>query len=331
MSKIESILSQLTPDRVKSEIDAIQKVRLPAELQKLVKEYMKAGGRPAFIWKWVYFLLKKHTLFPMSKKLENQALLAKFSVVMINVLIDDLADKQKNKELLEKAISICNFQGVLQEGFSGHSIKFDDQEYIKVIREVWTSFSNTVQNLPRYKEFQDVLLFDFQQFFTSLRYGYLVNKNRNLVNHLENRLNSSHNMSIMIDGTIDSMASQDLDMNDLGPLREMLWRAQRMIRIGNSLATWKREYLENDFSSEVLSYVISKDIITLHDLQQSEKREIIQRIESANIEEYFLREWEQHYREIETFDKSVRSVNIANLLMGLEDNLVLSLCSVGYI
>lgn len=330
MSKTESILRQLTQERVKSEIEAIQKIRLPSKLQESVKEYMKVGGRSPFIWKWSYAFLKKHTLPIVPKKHKKQVLIAKFLSAVINVLLDDLVDKQKNKDLLEIALRTCTSQLVSQKNLPGDSLKKPRQEYIRVIEKLCFSLTQIIQKLPRYKEFQEILLFDYQQYFNCLRYGHLTNKNGYLVNILENQIYFSHNTKIMISCTIDLMVAHNLDMNELGLYREIMWKAQRMGRIGNSLTTWKREIFENDYSSEVLSYALSRGIITHKDIMEAERQELIRKIELANIQEYFLKEWEKYYWEIEAIGKRMKSLNIEELLKGLENLLIMHLCSIGY-
>ncbi len=327
---IEKILKQLTPERIEKEIKAIQEVKLPPELQKWVKEYEKVGDRDEFIWKWSYIGLKKLTLPSVSKKYRNLVLEAKFISIVLNVLLDDLADKRKNKNLLEKAINICILRNSVQKDLKLTLFDKEDQSCLDLIREIWLFLNRTIKRLPRYKEFRDIFLYDYQQFLNSVRYGYLINKNLNLINIIEDQIYSSHNMQGMIMGTMDLMASLKFNINELGLFREIIWRAQRMGRIGNSLTTWKREILENDFSSEIFGYALINGILSQKDLRKENSEEIVKKIEKSDIKNYFLNEWEKRYKEIREFNKEMKSFNFKEVLEGLESLIVMHFCSVGF-
>jgi len=325
---INKILKQLTPERIKAENEAILRTKLPPEIQKWVKEYEEVGERNDYIWKWTYLAMQKLTLPTVNPKYRRSVLTTKICSIILNVLVDDLGDKRKNKKMLEEAIHICIPLENYRNNFRQFSKK--DREYLNLIKKMWFFINRSLKKYPKYKEFKDIFLYDYQQFFDAIRYGYLINKNLNLINLTEYQIYLSHNMQGMISSTIDLMASPKFDMKELHLLREIMWRAQRMGRIGNSLTTWKREVLEEDFSSEVFGYAVVKNILTRENLKKEKESQIIKKIEKSNIRNHFLKEWEKYYREINNLNKTMRSFNPKYLLSGLRNLISMHLCSEGF-
>ena len=322
---ITKILKQLTPERIKKENEAVKKIKLPPELQKWIREYEKVGNRNDYIWKWTYLAMRKLTLPTVIPKYRKSVLTAKICSIILNVLVDDLADKRKNKKMLEEAINIC----FLPENYRDDFLQFDkkDRQYLNLIKKIWFFLNRNIKKYPRYKKFKDIFLYDYQQFFAALRYSYLVNKNLDLINLTEYQIYLSNNMQGMIGSTIDLMASPKFDIKELRLLREIMWRAQRMGRIGNSLTTWKREILEEDFSSELFGYALVKNILTKEDLKRENKSQIVQKIEKSNIKNHFLKEWEKYYKEIKDLSKRMKSFSSKEFLSGLENLMLMHIYS----
>jgi len=324
---IRKILKKLTPERIKKEVEAIQKVKLPPELKKWVKEYEKVGERPDFIWKWTYLGMKKITLPSVTRRYKKSVWITKTISIILNTLVDDLADKRKNKTLLEAALDICSPRPGAQIKLSRFSKK--DRGYLGLIKKLWKVLNKTIRTYPRYGEFKELFLYDYQQFLNSMKYSYVINKNPDSINLTECEVYSAHNMQGVIALTIDLMCSPKFNKKELGVLREIGWRAQRMGRIGNSITTWEREAHESDFSSEVFAYSIEKGVITAKDLQKKNKDKLVMKIKKSGTERYFLKRWESYYNNIRGLSKKIKSTNIKNLLSGLESLIIMHLSSRG--
>ncbi len=321
--KIDEILSQLTPENIQKQIKEIQEIELPLELQKWVQKYEKVGDRDPFIWSWTYSAMKKLTLSSVIDEYRTSVLTTKSISIILNTVMDDIADRKKNKKLLNAAIDIC----YSPQNIQAYSSEFS--EYLGLIKGLWETLNNNLKDYPKYKEFRDLFLYDYQQFFNSMQYSCLINRNPHLINPIECEIYSAHNMQGIIAFTIDLMCSPKFDSKELGILREIAWKAQRMGRIGNSITTWKRELYENDFSSEIFAYSIKNNIIMLEDLKEEDKNKIIKNIKESDVEKYLLERWEEYYNEINRLSKKIVSINIQDLLIGLENLIAMHLISRG--
>jgi hypothetical protein len=324
---IGQILKHLTPKGIKKEIKVIESIRLPSELNGWIKEYEKVGDRPDFIWKWTYLGMKRITLSSVSKKYRKSVWTNKTISIILNSLIDDLADKRKNKKLLQAALDICSFPPKKRVNLSDFPKK--DRKYLRLIKRLWRTLTENINNYPRYKEFRDFFIYDYQQFSNSMKYSYLINKTPNSINLREGEIYSTHNIQGMISFTIDLMCSPKFNTEELGILREIAWKTQRMGRIGNSLTTWEREAHENDFSSEVFAYALKRGIIDVGDLKKENKERIISKIKRSDAEKYFFQEWVELYNSVNRLSKKIGSVDIKKTLSGLEDLIVMHLVSRG--
>lgn len=327
---VSGILKELTPERIREENKKIRKIELPPEIKNWIKEYEKVGERSDYIWKWTYLGFKKVSLPTVLKRYRKLVMISKLSSIILNVLFDDLADKSGNKELIEKGIDICISGKNNSEIVGIDTLKTEDREYIDLIKRIWSFLMNKIHSLPRSEELKNLFLYDYRQFFNSIRYGLLVNEDLRLSNLTEYKNYLSSNMQGLIGGTIDLMASRNFDFEELGLIREILWRAQRMGRIGNSITTWKREVIENDFSSEIFAYLIINKIITPSEIREKTKDKLAEIIEESGASKYFFKEWTRYYKEIKELSRATESLKLDNILNGLENLLEMHLLSEGF-
>jgi len=324
---ISRILKKLTPERIKKEIEAIQAIKLPPELQKWVREYEKVGERDEFFWKWLYGA-NQIIVFPSVPK-QYQKSLRKIKVLfnMFLTLLDDPADKSSNKKLLNELLKIP---------FNKNYIKFNnlnqkEKKYLKFTIKLWNYIKTKMRKYPKYKEFKNIFDYDVVQLLNAMKYAWLVNKNPYLINETEYRIYLSHNMQAIIDLDFDLMCLPEFNLKKLGIFRKIAWEAQNMARIGNWISTWKREVKENDFTSGVFAYGIDKGIINPEQLVKKKNIEqIIKQMEESNAESYFLKGWMKSYKKIKNLGPQIKSINIEIFLSELERLLFLHLISQGY-
>jgi hypothetical protein len=314
-----------TPDAMEAEIASVMEIKLNDGLQPWVDGYAQVGHRNPFLWNWCRRGVEVTMLSCVEPSLQDDVCDARVLGIMLDVLLDDIADHLKDLAFLEQLLGLME-TGVRPEAsaFAPHQ-----QAYAAFTMDVWDEIQRRIKQFPRYQEFAELLRFDYRQLFNVMRYSRLLNEYPEMYNLVEHDLYTPHNMHMMISATMDLMCSPAFDRSELAILREIVWRAQCMGRIGNLVTTWQREIGENDFTSGVFARAISCGDLSVSDLRSSNRAHLETVIKQQEHEEYFLRRWQTYRREILALRARSRTVNFTKLVSGLQRLICLHLGSRG--
>jgi hypothetical protein len=125
-------------------------------------------------------------------------------------------------------------------------------------------------------------------------------------------------MMIACAATIDLTCSPGFRTEDLGTLREAVWHANSMARIGNLVTTWQREIGHDDFSSGVFARAVSLGWLQADQLSSANRPAIEAAISRSGIEQEFALRWQRHREQMRKLAPRASSVSILALIDGLE-------------
>ena len=320
---VSGILKSLTPERIEREIKAIQRIKLPPELEKWVKEYEKVGERKEFIWKWLYKMNKISSFFEISKSQSYLLYKIKTLFNMLIILIDDVAEKNKDvllKEILKVPVekNFINFRYLSSE----------DRRYLNFTIKVWREIEKILNKFPCNKKYQVIFDFDIRQFISEVIYSNLIYKDPFLMNELEYWTYLPQGMQIIIDFDLDLIESnKNFNKEELGLAREIVLIFQQMARIGNWVSTWEREAKSKDFTAILFPLAKRYDLISCKDLIEASDK-ISEKIRRERIEKELLGEWEVRYKKVKAFSK-INLLDIGQNLRKFEYLLQMHLISRG--
>jgi hypothetical protein len=311
---------------VRREISHVLGKQLSPTLQRWADAYGKVGQRNLYLWKWCRQGVEVTTLPGVLPDLRDCVCDTKVLGIMLDVLLDDIADRNGDDALLEELATLPLDRATFD--FSGLSTEL--RSYAEFTVQVWQDIQQRAQQFPCYREYAKLLRFDYLQLFNVMRYSHLVNQNLALVNLVEHDLYTPHNMHMMISSTLDLMCFPQFDRSELGKVREVIWNAQCMGRIGNLVTTWQRELGEDDFTSGVYARALANGDVSVADLHQGDRQKVEAAIQRGRHEEYFLKRWQEHRRYLQSRRSAVHSFDVTKLVEGLERLICLHLGSRGY-
>lgn len=317
-----------TDDATSLSVPTIEDVVLPQSLTELVDEYETlVGTRDSYLWRWFYAVAQRFQLSCVSPSNRDEALEQKSMLTMFVTLLDDLAERDGDRATFEEARQIP-FPGA-HARTERHGV---DTAVLEFAQHVWEQFETRLETAPRYEEFARLFRFDFRQVMNAIDYSLVTNEYLDASTLGGCEQYDAHNMVVFAYTDVDLMHSPSFDRTDLSDLREVLWDAQMMGRIGNWVTTWERELEEGDFSSGVIVYALQRGIVTVDELRSDDpdtKAALAERIRDHQVEEYFLTEWETRYSSLKSGRLEATSVDLDAFVEGMKMVMAYHLASRG--
>jgi hypothetical protein len=313
-------------EEIEAEIAHVLNKQLSSDLMKWVEGYAQVGKRNLYLWKWVRQGVEATTLSCIRQDLFDFTCDTKVLGVILDVLLDDIADRKGDPDLLEQllAVPFDTAPGRLS------NVSSADRPYAAYTLGVWEEIKRRTRSLPCFAEYSTIWRYDYLQLFNGMRYSHMLNQDIALLNLAEHDLYSPHNMHIMVSSTVDLMCSPEFDRNELGRLRDAIWHAQFMGRIGNLVTTWERELGDCDYTSGVYARALSEGDLTLDMLRGGDTAAIAQAVRNGGHENFFLQRWNGLRQRLLELAPRMHSVDLHKLVRGYERLIRLHLGSRGY-
>jgi hypothetical protein len=313
------------PELIENEIASVLALKLSRPLAGWVAGYAQVGHRDPFLWTWARRGVEITRLTCVEGSLEDEVGDTKVLGVMLDVMLDDVADHQKDLAFLEHLLHLLETGG--QE--VSKTLLPHQRAYARFTIDIWSEIQRRIRAFPRHAEFAELLQFDYRQLFNVMRFSRLMDEYPEMFNLVEHDLYLPHNMHMMVSATMDMMCSPRFDRTEMGIVREAVWRGQCMGRIGNMTTTWQREIGEDDFTSGVFARALGCGDLKISDLWSGNREYIESVIRGRKHEEHFLERWQIYRREILALASRCRSVNLNSLVDGLQRLICLHLGSRG--
>ena len=314
-----------TSEELSAEQSQIVDTQLSPWFASKIREYEAIGSRGGYLWKWCLYGMRGITFPSVAPELREHVIDTKMLAVLFGVLLDDIADQWQDRAFLNSLIHATFEMGSrdfkrLNPGYIA---------YAEFTCAVWDEFQARVTSYPRFDEFRELLDYDNRQIVNTMIYSQLVNEDVNLLNLEEHDVYSPHNMQMISFATIDLMCSPEFNHQEVGRLRAAMWHAQCMGRIGNLVSTWERELRDRDYSSGVFAVLADRYPEITTDMLIDKPDAILSILTKDRIEQVFLDKWVRHRDQFRGRVPLVRSVDLEQVLRGLDQLLRMEIGSRG--
>lgn len=188
--------------------------------------------------------------------------------------------------------------------------------YTKTTFDIFSDFlMNHLTSLPRYHDFKSEFFLSIRNVAGSMEFSYILNKNKIAYPYSLVVQNKGPSTMVAVLSILDLMSSESFDASELGKAIALFNMADVVAMLNNAVNTWKKEIVERDYSSPVISLALEKKLIKFSDFENLSTEKIEEKLlplslmvnEDLNRKLLFMEEFAEIY-EIKSFD-TLRYIN----------------------
>ena len=313
------------------DMERVRNEPLPPVVTDLIDAYDdRLGYRDSrFLLKWLHVVFSFFTLSSVDEEYAEECRTARTLASLFVMLVDDLGERHDDEVTLTEAAKLPFPTESVDRSVDGI-----DEDYMAVTEAVWAALEPRLRAAPRFEEVESLFQYDMRQVIHAIRYSALVNDHPEIANMSEVRALGAHNMMMLAYADIDIAFSPSFSRTELGDLRSLLLELQQMARIGNWVTTWERELDEGDVSAGVFVSAVENGILSAAELRTAandpDAREgVRERLTEAHVEEALIEQWQQRCARLRADPPAIESVDVEDLIDGMERVMAYHLASRG--
>ena len=185
-----------------------------------------------------------------------------------------------------------------------------DNLYIKTTFDIFSDFlKNHLISLPRYYDFKSEFFLAIRSVAGSMEFSYLLNRNKVVYPYSLVVQNKGPSTMVAVLSILDLMSSESFDASELGKAIALFNMADVVAMLNNAVNTWKKEIVERDYSSPIISLALEKRLIKFSDFENLSTEKIEEKLlplslminDNLNRKILLMEEFVETY-EIKSFD-----------------------------
>ncbi|WP_372369614.1 methyltransferase domain-containing protein [Candidatus Uabimicrobium sp. HlEnr_7] len=188
--------------------------------------------------------------------------------VLLNVMIDDIADMILDEKLLHGTLEI------LETGQDRHGIlhSFPEwQMYLSLLMDIRNHLNETIKTWPQYTLWISDLVFFIRRLKTamigSLYFNQSFHKSKTSNWNFEKYVTEmSPPIHTFIYGIFNLMLIEELEYKEREAIVSSLYQGEQFMAMSNWLSTWEVEIEQNDYTSGVVLWALNNSILSKEEL-----------------------------------------------------------------